>query len=270
MYVRCRRALAACFAIATLWSSSAFGADYTGHRVVRVQVSNRAELDRILALTNDVWSCFGPGIGTFDVRIAPAQLEALEQSGVPFQVLIQDVQQLVDLDLPSRGSQNDMSWFDNYKSYQDLNSHLNQLAINKPDVTTASVIGQSVRGCDIEMLRITGPVAPENPRDLRPAFLVNGTQHAREWISPMTTIYLIEQLITQYAGDPRVQALVDAVDFYIVPVANPDGYVYTWNSDRLWRKSRRINEGSSCVGVDLNRNWEYAWGAHSSSSNRCS
>src|SRR5260370_40153527 len=176
MYVRCRRALAACFAIATLWSSSAFGADYTGHRVVRVQVSKWAELDRILALTNDVWSCFGPGIGTFDVRIAPAQLEALEQSGVPFQVLIQDGQQLVDLDLASRGSQNDLSWFHNYKSYLDINDHLNQLALSTPDLTTATMIGQSLEGRDIEILRITGPDTPEKPRDLRPAFLVTGTQ----------------------------------------------------------------------------------------------
>ncbi len=270
MYVRCRRALAACLAIAALWSSWALGAEYSGHRVVRVQVSNQAELDRILALTQDVWSCFGPGIGTFDVRIAPAQLEALEQSGVPFQVLIQDVQQLVDLDLASRGSQNDLSWFANYKSYQDINDHLNQLALENPDLATVSVIGQSLEGRDIEMLRITGPGTPENPRDQRPAFLVNGTQHAREWISPMTTMYLIEQLITQYAVDPRVQAIVDTVDFYIIPVANPDGYVYTWSNDRLWRKSRRINEGSSCVGVDLNRNWEYAWGGDGSSSDPCS
>ena len=29
---------------------------------------------------------------------------------------------------------------------------------------------------------------------------------------------------------------------------------------RLWRKNRSINEGTKCVGVDLNRNWDYNWG----------
>ena len=26
----------------------------------------------------------------------------------------------------------------------------------------------------------------------------------------------------------------DFQDFYIIPVANPDGYQYTWTSDRFW------------------------------------
>jgi hypothetical protein len=53
--------------------------------------------------------------------------------------------------------------------------------------------------------------------------------------------------------------LVDNVEFLIVPVVNPDGYVYTWTTDRFWRKNRRLNAGGS-YGVDLNRNWGHQWG----------
>ena len=35
---------------------------------------------------------------------------------------------------------------------------------------------------------------------------------------------------------------------------------YTWNGDRLWRKNRRVNPGSSCMGVDINRNYNDHWG----------
>jgi hypothetical protein len=45
----------------------------------------------------------------------------------------------------------------------------------------------------------------------------------------------------------------------LVPVANPDGYDYTWTTDRMWRKNRRDN-GDGTFGVDLNRNWDLAWG----------
>ena len=41
--------------------------------------------------------------------------------------------------------------------------------------------------------------------------------------------------------------------------ANPDGYEYSRNSDRMWRKTRS-DTGSSCRGVDGNRNWDYNWG----------
>ena len=53
-----------------------------------------------------------------------------------------------------------------------------------------------------------------------------------------------------------------------VPVANPDGYEYSRNKDRMWRKNRRKNEGSKCEGVDLNRNFGKAYGT-ASSKNPC-
>ena len=43
---------------------------------------------------------------------------------------------------------------------------------------------------------------------------------------------------------------------------NPDGYVYTWDADRFWRKNRRPrseDQDSFCQGVDLNRNYGAGW-----------
>jgi murein tripeptide amidase MpaA len=31
-------------------------------------------------------------------------------------------------------------------------------------------------------------------------------------------------------GDDNAAALTDAYDWYIMPVVNPDGYVYTWTN----------------------------------------
>lgn len=59
------------------------------------------------------------------------------------------------------------------------------------------------------------------------------------------------------------------MDILVVPMANPDGYVYTWTTDRFWRKNRRINAGTTCAGVDLNRNWDYHFGV-GASTNPCS
>ena len=42
--------------------------------------------------------------------------------------------------------------------------------------------------------------------------------------------------------------------------ANPDGYEYSRNGDRLWRKTRSDIGHPFCKGVDGNRNWDYKWG----------
>ena len=44
--------------------------------------------------------------------------------------------------------------------------------------------------------------------------------HAREWISPSTATFIIHELVvnTNFNSD-----VLDFYDFYILPVANPDG-----------------------------------------------
>jgi hypothetical protein len=51
---------------------------------------------------------------------------------------------------------------------------------------------------------------------------------------------------------------VNEREIWVVPIVNPDGYVYVETTDLFWRKNRRNNGGS--FGVDPNRNWAYEWG----------
>src|SRR4029453_7368841 len=103
------------------------------------------------------------------------------------------------------------------------------------------------------------------------AVMFIGTQHAREWISPMTVMYIADRLLAGYASDPNIKALLDNVEFVLVPVVNADGYVYTWSTDRYWRKNRRDNAGTEGDGGDTNRNWGYKWGLDiGSSADPCS
>ena len=54
----------------------------------------------------------------------------------------------------------------------------------------------------------------------------------------MTVEYLAYQLIAGYGKDSNVTSFVDNYDFYLIPVVNPDGFVYSQTQDRLWRKHR--------------------------------
>lgn len=37
------------------------------------------------------------------------------------------------------------------------------------------------------------------------------------------------------------------------------GFLYSQKHDRMWRKNREVNNGSTCLGVDLNRHWPYMY-----------
>ena len=65
--------------------------------------------------------------------------------------------------------------------------------------------------------------------------------------------YLIKELL-EGGGAQYLKSF----NFHILPVANPDGYEFSRTKERLWRKNRSINPlAPECVGVDLNRNWDY-------------
>ncbi|KAK6483203.1 carboxypeptidase O isoform X1 [Huso huso] len=85
--------------------------------------------------------------------------------------------------------------------------------------------------------------------------------HAREWISPAFCQWFVKEILQNYKTDAKIKHFLQNMDFYVVPVLNIDGYIYTWTTDRLWRKSRSPSPFSNCtsVGTDLNRNFDSAW-----------
>ena len=87
----------------------------------------------------------------------------------------------------------------------------------------------------------------------RPNVLFMGTHHAREWVSTEVAMLLIRWLADS------APALLATRDIWVIPVENPDGYQYTFTTDRFWRKNRRPN-GDGTFGVDLNRNYPEFWG----------
>lgn len=230
--------------------------DYTGHRVVRVGVETKEDVDRLLTMTDDVWS-HEPVDGRLDVRVSPEQFEHLRQSGLEFRVLIDDVQALIDRQAqrsPQRGT------WDNYMDLAAVNAYMDTLVALRPDLAQSIDIGATIEGRPMKGLRITGAGG-----GTKPGVLYWGGQHAREWITVPVVLYFADKLIREYDGDAEIHELVDRCEWFIVPVMNPDGYVYTWTTNRLWRKNRR-NNGDGTYGVDLNRNWGGAgWGGGGSS-----
>jgi len=56
-------------------------------------------------------------------------------------------------------------------------------------------------------------------------------------------------------SNKKMNRLLDVFEFTFVPVINPDGYAWSFEEDRLWRKTRQDVGHPDCVGIDLNRQW---------------
>jgi len=91
-----------------------------------------------------------------------------------------------------------------------------------------------------------------------PAIVIAAQHHARELNSPVMVLGAMGRILSGYATDASLRAVVDTHEIWFVPMVNPDGVNHVWVTDANWRKNRR-NNGTS-FGVDLNRNYPFLWG----------
>jgi len=140
---------------------------------------------------------------------------------------------------------------------------LDSLVTAYPSIVNVSSLGKSHEGRDLKLIKIGKPGTNKN------GFWIDSGIHAREWASISTSVYLINELVTKYSTNSTYQKLVDSIDFYVMPMMNPDGYEYTFTGDRMWRKTRS-GPIRGCYGVDPNRNWDFHWGGEGTSTDPCS
>jgi len=159
----------------------------------------------------------------------------------------------------------DPAFYTKYQTLDAIQTYLRNLATEFPNVKTRTW-GTSGAGADQLGVEVTGGAGTGK----QIVFYFCG-EHAREWLPPMFCVYMAEELAIGYkARQPEIVKFLDKYDFHILPVMNPDGYRYSMTNDNMWRKSRKANSGSSCVGTDLNRNYAYRWNSGGSSNNPCS
>ncbi|XP_050705532.1 carboxypeptidase B-like isoform X5 [Eriocheir sinensis] len=254
--------------------ASAGTTSYHGHRLVSVLPYTQAGVDLVNTLVNthhvQEWThARGPGVPV-DLLVPPRSFEALvstmNRNGIPVTVKIDDVQAVIDQQMEEHRARKSASRAIDHTQYhtlEEIYSLLDELEAGYSLVTTYTA-GTTYEGRDIRVAKVsTGGT--------KQTIWIDCGIHAREWISPATCLYILDQLTSGYGSDSEVTALLDTYDFHVMPSVNPDGYDFTWTSDRFWRKNRVPYEGIlSCHGTDPNRNFNSSFGGPGTSDSPCS
>ena len=161
-----------------------------------------------------------------------------------------------------------------FYTFAQMNTEMNNLVTAYPGLVQKTSLGLSIEGRNIWCLKISDNVATDENNE--PEVLYLGLQHAREAITGTSLIFFAQYLAQNYGTKDEVTELVNNREIFIIPCANPDGYVYNEVNDPggggMQRKNRR-NVGSDCCGgqkgVDLNRNYGVDWADCAGASSSC-
>ncbi|XP_058443710.1 zinc carboxypeptidase [Malaya genurostris] len=244
-------------------------ARYDQFRIYRVflETENQVELMQQLENRSDSYTFMGHARHTnqnLTIMVAPQKIaeitDLLERYNIKGSVLLYNIQALIDKEeftiMPKGTGAEQFDWL-HYFHLDTIHKWLDLQASKYSFVTVlplqASYERNLIKG--VKLSKKSGNTA---------VFVECGI-HAREWISPAVCTYLLDQLLTSDA--PEVRDLAENFDWFFFPVVNPDGYKYTFESDRLWRKNRAPY--GMCRGVDLNRNFESDWNGIGASSDPC-
>ncbi len=175
----------------------------------------------------------------------PTQYEILLQLGykpqllMPPGILDEEPRMLQAWELKQRNRNWD--YYPTYEAYEQL---MFDFADAYPDLCSIYTIGTLNSGRRLLAARINnGETAG------KPEFLYTATIHGDETTGYILMLRLIEYLLENYGSDNRITELVDNIDIWINPLANPNGTY--WGGNHTVNGSRRGNANN----IDLNRNY---------------
>lgn len=132
-------------------------------------------------------------------------------------------------------------------------------------------VGKSYEGRDISAFKVgVHPTNDAKPNGPRKTIIIMGGIHAREWISVSSVNYIANQIISSYGKSKLTTKLLESFDLILIPTLNPDGYAYSWDTDRLWRKNRQPTQLRFCNGIDIDRSFGFEWDGDARPGNPCS
>ncbi len=138
---------------------------------------------------------------------------------------------------------NDWDYYPTYGLYIEM---MNDFQIEYPDLCSIVNIGYSVDGRKLLFAKISSNV---NIDEKKPRFMYTSTMHGDETVGYILMLRLIDYLLSNYENDDRIKNLLDNIEIWINPLANPDG-TYAGGNQTVFGATRY-----NANNIDLNRNY---------------
>ena len=266
--------------------------------LVEVPLGGLSDLARLEATGLDVTHDAGPYSAKV-VLYSPRERRRLERAGFQATTVIPD---LARADVAARRAEARVSGRSGlpsgrttYREYVDYQNELKALTEQHPALVRKITLPlPSLEGRPIEGVEIATDV--NRGDDGRPAYVLMGLHHAREWPSGELAMEFALDVVASHGTDARVTSMLDKVRLFVLPVINPDGFVVSRGAgtspadddpdatlalvvnDQAAYKRKNCRPtvpeqaAQPCAtrtnsGVDLNRNYGAYWGGSGSSSN---
>ncbi len=219
---------------------------------IRVFFDSELQWTQILGLHLDiVWT----ETNYVEIVTNPNEIEELESLGFRTEIVISDMEKFF------KSRFDDSRTMGGYMTLSEINAALDVIIADHPDIVSTKVdIGQTIEGRTMWAVKISdNPNVDEDETEV----LFTSAIHAREVITPLILLNVMDSLTEKYPTDVYIQHLVDNREMWFILNVNPDGYYHNEmiapGGGGMWRKNRRYNGDGSC-GIDINRNFGYNWG----------
>ncbi|ETE68103.1 Carboxypeptidase B, partial [Ophiophagus hannah] len=194
-----------------------------------------------------------------DFRVSSDQTnfvqKILEQNQIQYRILFHNLQDEIEKQLDGGKRFRKKYFYTRYNEWEKIAAWTKRMAKKHAKLVSRIEIGKTYEERPMYVLKV-GKQSYQ-----KKAIFMDCGIHAREWISPAFCQWFVKEAVMTYGIDKDMTLLLDNINFYVLPVFNIDGYVWTWTKDRMWRKNRSNNSNSDCIGTDLNRNFKASWGS---------
>ena len=146
-----------------------------------------------------------------------------------------------------------------YQNPVKIESALKGYQARFPALARVRSIGKSIEGRDIWAIQISKDIGNDDPS--KPHVFFNSMHHAREVMTSEIGLDIVDQLLNGYGKDEKITHWLESYVVDVIPMFNVDGNNLVWTHDSMWRKN---SHGG--YGVDINRNYPFAWASCNGSS----